>query len=63
MDLQQDADNVINCAMLLVLGYIRETTTYAQSCGGRSSPGTGWGRDKDEDDYIDGGAALLNRLQ
>lgn len=36
--------------MLLVLGYIREATTYAQSCGGGSSPGTGWGRDKDEDD-------------
>lgn len=49
-DLTTNTDNVINCAMLLVLGYIRETTTYAQSCGGRSSPGTGWGRDKDEDD-------------
>ena len=36
--------------MLLVLGYIREATTYAQSCGGGSSPDTDWGRDKDEDD-------------
>lgn len=49
-DLTTNTDNVINCAMLLVLGYIREATTYAQSCGGGSSPGTGWGRDKDEDE-------------
>ena len=49
-DLTTNTDNVINCAMLLVLGYIREATTYVQSCGGGSSPGTGWGRDKDEDD-------------
>lgn len=49
-DLTTNTDNVINCAMLLVLGYIREATTYAQSCGGSSSPSTGWGRDKDEDD-------------
>lgn len=48
--LTTNTDNVINCAMLLVLGYIREATTYAQSCGGGSSLGTGWGRDKDEDD-------------
>lgn len=49
-DLTTNADSIINCATLLVLGYIREATTYAQSCGGGSSPGTGWGRDKDEDD-------------
>ena len=49
-DLTTNTDNIINCAMLLVLGYIREATTYAQSCGGSSSPGTGWGRDKGEDD-------------
>ena len=36
--------------MLLSLGYIREATTYAESCGGDGSPGSGWGRDKDEDD-------------
>ena len=37
--------------MLLSLGYIREATTYAESCGGGGggSPGSGWGRDKDED--------------
>ena len=36
--------------MLLSLGYIREATIYAESCGGGSSPDSGWGRDKDEDD-------------
>ena len=49
-ELTANADSIINCATLLVLGYIREATTYVQSCGGSSSPGTGWGRDKDEDD-------------
>ena len=49
-DLTTNTDNILNCAMLLALGYIREATTYAQSCGGSSSPGTGWGRDKDDED-------------
>lgn len=48
-DLTTNADNIINCAVLLVLGFISEATTYVQSCGGSSSSGTGWGRDKDED--------------
>lgn len=49
-ELSTNADDVINCAALLVLGYIHEATTYANSCGGGGSPVTGWGRDKDEDD-------------
>lgn len=36
--------------MLLSLGYIREATTYAESCGGDGSPGSDCGRNKDEDD-------------
>ena len=48
--LSRNSNQIINCAMLLSLGYIREATTYAESCGGGSSPGSGWGRDKDEDD-------------
>lgn len=48
-DLMRNCNQIINCAMLLSLGYIREATTYAESCGGGSSPGSGWGRDKDED--------------
>ena len=62
-DLTTNTDNVINCAMHLVLGYIREATAYAQSCGGGSSPGTGWGRERMKMMNIGGGAALLNRLQ
>ena len=49
-DLTRNCNQIINCAMLLSLGYIREATSYAESCGGGGSPGTGWGRDKDEDD-------------
>ena len=48
--LSRNSNQIINCAMLLSLGYIREATTYAESCGGGGSPGSGWGRDKDEDD-------------
>ena len=49
-DLTQNCNQIINCAMLLSLGYIHEATTYAESCGGGGSSGSGWGRDKDEDD-------------
>lgn len=49
-DLTRNCNQIINCAMLLSLGYISEATTYAESCGGSGSPGSGWGRDKDEDD-------------
>ena len=49
-DLTRNCNQIINCAMLLSLGYISEATTYAESCGGGGSPGSGWGRDKDEDD-------------
>lgn len=33
-DLMRNSSQIINCAMLLSLGYIREATTYAESCGG-----------------------------
>lgn len=49
-DLMRNSNSIINCAMLLSLGYIREATTYAESCGGGGSSGYGWGRDKDEDE-------------
>ena len=48
-DLTRNCNQIINCAMLLSLGYISEATTYAESCGGSGSPDSGWGRDKDED--------------
>ena len=49
-DLMRNSSQIINCAMLLSLGYIREATTYAESCGGGGSPVLGLGLDKDEDD-------------
>lgn len=35
-DLMRNSNSIINCAMLLSLGYIREATTYAESCCGGS---------------------------
>lgn len=49
-ELSTNAYNIINCAMLLALEYVHAATNYAESHGGGGSPGTGWGRDKDEDD-------------
>lgn len=49
-DLTDEPSNVMNCALLLGINYIREATAYAQSCGGSGNPGTGWGRAKDDDD-------------
>lgn len=48
-NLTRNCNQIINCAMLLSLGYISEATTYAESCGGSGLPDSGWGRDKDED--------------
>ena len=48
--LTENGENVINCALLLALQYIHEATNYAESCGGGGSLGTGWERDKDDDD-------------
>ena len=62
-DLTRNSNQIINCAMLLSLGYIHEATTYAESCGGGGSPGSGWGRDKDEDDEHWWAGALQCRLR
>ena len=32
------------------INYIKEATTYAESCGGGGGNMTGWGRNKDDDD-------------
>ena len=47
-ELAQGSHNVINCAMLLAMQYVKEATTYAESCGGSPAP-SNWIRDKDED--------------
>lgn len=49
-DLLENSQNIMNCAMLLALNYVKQATTYAESCGGGGSPGIGWGRAKDDDD-------------
>ena len=40
-DLMRNCNSIINCTMLLSLSYIHEATTYAESCGGGGSPGSG----------------------
>ena len=45
-------NEVIACAALLYSGFINEATTYAESHGGAQSPGTGWGRKDDDDDWM-----------
>lgn len=42
--------DILNVAMLLFMDYIDAATSMSESCGGGGSPGSGWGRDKDEDD-------------
>lgn len=42
--------NILNVAMLLFMNYLDAATSMSESCGGGGSPGSGWGRDKDEDD-------------
>lgn len=50
INLSENSENIINCALLLALEYVHEATNYAESCGGGGCPSTGWGRDKDDDD-------------
>ena len=45
-DLTRNCNQIIDCAMLLSLDYIREATTYAESCGGGCSPDSGDSSDK-----------------
>ena len=49
-DLTDNPQHVITCALFLAINYIKEATTYAESCGGGGGNMTGWGRDKDDDD-------------
>jgi len=49
--LTEESQHVINCALLLVMGYVKEVTTYAESHGGGAGSSlSGWGRNKDDDD-------------
>jgi len=49
-DTPEAHENCIKAAILLFAGYVDGATAIAQSCGGGGSPGSGWGRKKDEDD-------------
>ena len=49
-DLTDNPQHVITCALYLSINYIKEATTYAESCGGGGGNMTGWGRHKDDDD-------------
>lgn len=42
--------NVLKVAALLFAGYLDAATSMSSSCGGGGSPGSGWGRDKDDDE-------------
>lgn len=42
--------DILNVAMLLFMNYLDAATSMSESCGGGGSPGSGWGRDKDDDD-------------
>ena len=43
-------NDVLSVAMLLFMNYLDAATSMSESCGGGGSPGSGWGRDTDEDD-------------
>ena len=44
-------EHVLHTAMLLFCEYVDGATALSQSCGGGSSPGTGWGKGPKEDEW------------
>lgn len=44
------ANEITVVASALFLGYLDQTVSFSRSYGGGSSPGPGWGREKDDDD-------------
>lgn len=49
--LVEKSNEVVNCAALLYYGFIEDATAYSVSHGGKGSPGSGWGRKDDDDDW------------
>lgn len=43
-------EDVVKVGVLLFLNYVSAATTYAESHGGSGTPGSGWGKKRDEDD-------------
>lgn len=50
-DMSVAHEDVMKVAMLLFMSYLDGATTMSESCGGGGSPGSGWGRRKEEDEY------------
>lgn len=50
-DIADDAVQMAQVASYLFLGYLDKATQMSESCGGGGSPGTGWGKRDDEDDW------------
>ena len=50
MDFINYVDKINYCAIYLYVGYINETTNFAESQGGGGSDAKDWGREKDEDE-------------
>ena len=48
--LATNMEEAVTCAAYLYVGFIDAATTYCESHGGKSGPGTGWGKRDDEDD-------------
>ena len=50
-DLSERGEQIMQCALLLFIGYIDQATTFAEGHGGGSGGSQmKWGRDDDEDD-------------
>ena len=50
MNFINHGDKIIYCAMYLYIGYVNETTNFADSQGGGGGDIKDWGREKDEDE-------------
>lgn len=48
--LAENMEEAVTCAAYLYVGMIDAATTYCESHGGKSSPGSGWGKRDDDDD-------------
>ena len=50
LDEEVKQTNLFKVAALLFAGYLDAATSMAASSGGGGSPGSGWGKDKDDDE-------------
>ena len=51
LDIAENGNNIVNCATLLVAGYVDQAVTFAQTHGGGGGGcSQGWGRNPEDDD-------------